>query len=82
MSRPTPARALFPRVHATGAIGDRAMTGRAVNEMIHRRAAAGFTPAQVDKLGGHSLRAGSSPRPSGPAPTPTRSCDKPGTAPR
>ena len=26
---------------------------------IHRRAAAaGFTPAQVDKLGGHSLRAG------------------------
>jgi integrase len=54
-----PARALFPRVHATGAIGATAMTGHAVNEMIHRRAAtAGFTPAQVDKLGGHSLRAG------------------------
>ena len=35
------------------------MTGHAVNEMIQRRAAAaGFTPAQVDKLGGHSLRAG------------------------
>jgi len=54
-----PDRALFPRVHATGAIGATAMTGHAVNEMIHRRAAAaGFTPAQVDKLGGHSLRAG------------------------
>jgi len=51
-----PTRALFPRVHATGAIGATAMTGHAVNEMIHRRAAAGFTPAQVDKLGGHSLR--------------------------
>src|SRR5664279_889634 len=37
----------------------RTFTGHAVNEMIHRRAAAaGFTPAQVDKLGGHSLRAG------------------------
>ena len=54
-----PARALFPRVHATGAVGAAAMTGHAVNEMIHRRAtAAGFTPTQVDKLGGHSLRAG------------------------
>ncbi|HZM68090.1 MAG TPA: tyrosine-type recombinase/integrase, partial [Nakamurella sp.] len=54
-----PARALFPRVHATGAIGATAMTGNAINEMIQRRAtAAGFTPAQVDKLGGHSLRAG------------------------
>ena len=54
-----PARPLFPRVHATGAIGATAMTGHAVNEMIHRRAAAaGFTPTQVDQLGGHSLRAG------------------------
>jgi len=54
-----PARALFPRVHATGAIGTTAMTGHAVNEMIHRRAsAAGFTSARVDRLGGHSLRAG------------------------
>ena len=34
------------------------MTGHAVNEMIQRRAtAAGFTPALVDRLGGHSLRA-------------------------
>jgi hypothetical protein len=50
---------LFPTVHKTGAIGDRAMSGDAIAEMIQRRAAAaGFTPAQVDQLGGHSLRAG------------------------
>jgi len=54
-----PARALFPSVHATGAIGPHAMTGHAINEMIRRRAAAaGFTAAQVARLGGHSLRAG------------------------
>ena len=78
-----PARALFPRVHATGAIGDRAMTGHAVNEMIQRRATtAGFTPAQVDKLGGHSLRAGFVTEAFRAAPTRTRSCGRPGTAPR
>jgi integrase len=50
---------VFPRVHPTGAIGSTAMTGRAINEMIRRRAAAaGFTAAQVARLGGHSLRAG------------------------
>jgi len=54
-----PDRALFPSVHATGAIGGTAMTGHAINEMIRRRAAAaGFTAAQVARLGGHSLRAG------------------------
>jgi integrase len=54
-----PARAVFPSVHATGAIGSKPMTGHAINEMIRRRAAAaGFTPAQVARLGGHSLRAG------------------------
>jgi integrase len=54
-----PARPLFPAVHKTGAIGQRAMTGHGINEMIQRRAAAaGFTAAQVEKLGGHSLRAG------------------------
>jgi integrase len=54
-----PQRVLFPSVHATGVIRDRAMTGHAVNEMIRRRAqAAGFTPAQTALLGGHSLRAG------------------------
>jgi len=56
---PNPERALFPRVHATGAIGGEAMTGHAVNRMIQRRAGqAGFTPAQIALLGGHSLRAG------------------------
>jgi len=35
------------------------MSGDAVAAMIQRRAAnAGYTPAQVDLLGGHSLRAG------------------------
>jgi len=54
-----PARAVFPTVHKTGAVGARAMSGDAIAEMIQRRAAAaGFTPAQVDRLGGHSLRAG------------------------
>jgi integrase len=54
-----PGRPLFATVHKTGAIGARAMSGDAIAEMIQRRAAAaGFTPAQVDKLGGHSLRAG------------------------
>jgi integrase len=54
-----PNRALFPPVHATGAIGATAMTGHGIAEMIQRRAAAaGFTPAQVAQLGGHSLRAG------------------------
>jgi site-specific recombinase XerD len=54
-----PGRVLFPSVHATGVIRDRAMTGHAVNEMIRRRAAqAGFTPVQTALLGGHSLRAG------------------------
>ena len=56
---PNPERALFPRVHATGAIGGEAMTGHAVNRMIQRRAGqAGFAPAQIALLGGHSLRAG------------------------
>jgi integrase len=52
-------RAVFPTVHKTGAIGSAAMSGDAVNEMIRRRAEkAGFTPAQIALLGGHSLRAG------------------------
>ena len=46
-------------MHKTGAIGTGAMSGDAVNEMIRRRAeAAGFTPAQTQLLGGHSLRSG------------------------
>ena len=52
-------RVLFPSVHATGVIRDRAITGHAVNELIRRRAEqAGFTPAQTALLGGHSLRSG------------------------
>ncbi len=54
-----PGRVLFPAVHKTGAIGARAMSGDAVNEMIRRRAdQAGFTPAQTQLMGGHSLRSG------------------------
>jgi len=51
-------RWLFPTVHKTGRPG-RVMTGDAVAMMIQRRAAAaGYTAAQVDLLGGHSLRSG------------------------
>ena len=51
-------RWLFPTVHKTGRPG-KPMTGDALAVMIQRRAAAaGFTPAQVDLLGGHSLRSG------------------------
>ncbi len=51
-------RWLFPTVHKTGQPG-KVMTGDAVAMMIQRRAAAaGYTPAQVDLLGGHSLRSG------------------------
>jgi site-specific recombinase XerD len=52
-------RWLFPPVHKTGRPGSGAMSGDAVAAMIQRRAAAaGYTPAQVDLLGGHSLRSG------------------------
>ena len=52
-------RWLFPTVHKTGQPSNKAMTGDAVAVMIQRRAlGAGFTPAQVDLLGGHSLRSG------------------------
>ena len=52
-------RWLFPTVHKTGQPSTKAMTGDAVAVMIQRRAAAaGFTAAQVDLLGGHSLRSG------------------------
>jgi integrase len=50
---------LFPSVHGTGRIRDRAMSGDAVYEMIRTRAEqAGYTTTEIDKLGGHSLRAG------------------------
>ena len=50
---------LVPTVHKTGRVGGKALTGDAVAAMIQRRAlGAGFTPAQIDLLGGHSLRSG------------------------
>jgi len=56
---PDPDRALFPAVHKTGVIGDSPMSGDAVAAMIRRRAdQAGFTPAQTQLMGGHSLRSG------------------------
>jgi hypothetical protein len=74
-------RALFPAVHKTGTIVEAAMSGDAVAAMIRRRATqAGFTPAQTQQLGGTHCGRVSSPRPSGPARTPTPSCAKPGTA--
>jgi integrase len=54
-----PGRVLFPSVHATGRIRDRPMSGDAVYVMIRARAEqAGYTTTDIDKLGGHSLRAG------------------------
>jgi integrase len=56
---PDPGRVLFPSVHGTGRIRDRAMSGDAVYAMIRSRAEqAGYTTTDIDKLGGHSLRAG------------------------
>ncbi len=52
-------RWLFPPIHKTGRPSAGPMSGDAVAAMIQRRAAAaGFTPAQVKLLGGHSLRSG------------------------
>lgn len=54
-----PSRPLLRTVHRTGVIGDRALTGHAIREIVRRRAEeAGYTPAQIQRLGGHSLRAG------------------------
>ena len=54
-----PARALFPLVHKTGRISATGMSGQAVNVVLARRAKdAGYTAAQIARLGGHSLRAG------------------------
>jgi integrase len=56
---PDPERALFPSVHGTGIIRAEAMSGDAVYAMIRTRAEqAGYTTTEIDKLGGHSLRAG------------------------
>ncbi len=56
---PVGERWLFPSIHKSGRPGAGPMSGDAVAAMIKRRAAAaGYTPAQVDLLGGHSLRSG------------------------
>jgi integrase len=56
---PDPSRPLLRTVHRTGSVGDRPVTGHAIREIIRRRAEqAGYTPAQIQRLGGHSLRAG------------------------
>jgi len=58
-SVPVGERWLFPTVHKTGQPSGKPMTGDAVAMMIQRRASdAGYTAAQVDLLGGHSLRSG------------------------
>jgi len=50
---------LFRTVHRTGVLGDTPLSGQAVAQVVRRRAAAaGFTPGQVARLGGHSLRVG------------------------
>ena len=54
-----PSRPLLRTVHRTGTVGEGPVTGHAIREIIRRRAdEAGYTPAQIDRLGGHSLRAG------------------------
>jgi len=54
-----PGRPLLRTVHRTGVIGQGPLTGHAIREIIRRRAdEAGYTPAQIQRLGGHSLRAG------------------------
>ena len=54
-----PSRPLLRTVHRTGRIGEGPVTGHAIREIIRRRAdEAGYTPAQIQRLGGHSLRAG------------------------
>lgn len=54
-----PSRPLLRTVHRTGTVGEGPVTGHAIREIIRRRAdEAGYTPAQIQRLGGHSLRAG------------------------
>lgn len=50
---------LFRAVRKHGNLADQSMTGAAVHAVVRRRAQqAGFDPAVVAKLGGHSLRSG------------------------
>lgn len=52
-------RWVFRGVHKTGAVSASALSGQAINPMLHRRAqAAGIDPQLLRLLGGHSLRVG------------------------
>lgn len=54
-----PGRPLFRSICRNGNLSSTAMSGAAVHGVIRRRAVrAGFSPAVVARLGGHSLRAG------------------------
>lgn len=54
-----PGRPLFRSICRNGNLSSTAMSGAAVHGVIRRRAIrAGFSPAAVERLGGHSLRAG------------------------
>lgn len=54
-----PGRPLFRSICRNGNLSTTAMSGAAVHGIIRRRAVrAGFSPAVVERLGGHSLRAG------------------------
>lgn len=56
---PDPQAPVFRSLRSSGHVSQAALSDRAVVRMIRRRAAAaGYTPGQVDQLGGHSLRAG------------------------
>ncbi len=56
---PDPGAAVFRPIRGAGHIAATALSGAAVHKMIRRRAAAaGYDPAFVARLGGHSLRAG------------------------
>ncbi|SKT57073.1 integrase [Mycobacteroides abscessus subsp. massiliense] len=54
-----PGRPLFRSICRNGNLSSTAMSGASVHAVIRRRAIrAGFSPAAVESLGGHSLRAG------------------------
>ncbi len=56
---PDPGRPLFRSICRNGNLSSTAMSGASVHAVIRRRAIrAGFSPAAVERLGGHSLRAG------------------------
>ncbi len=77
----TAARAPLLRTVATnGNLGNTALSGSAIHQTIRRHAEhADYAPTALAKLGGHSLRAGSSPKAPATAPTDPPSPDRPDT---